>query len=335
MAIHSRVRGLARIFVNFVVSTCLNVGGALTEVASFRLAQNKTCRAGLFVAAALSSFSPTSSVRAQDNAGFYEIETKYIFGFTEGSGIGLEGEKEFSPEIVATFGKRDGRYAVIQTKLEYEFTPNQYVQFELGPIVSSHSIQNVTGLDDRNQVAFSGFFGEIRYLLVDRGPSSPLAITLSVEPEWHRIDETGGAHVENYGLETKINADLELVKNRAYLAFNLLYEPEATRKDTGSWGKESKFGVSTALAYRVTPEVTLGAEVWYLRHYEGSWFNTFTGDAVFVGPTLYIRLARKLFMTAAWNVQVAGREFTDNGTLNLNLSEFTRNRAKLKFAYEF
>jgi hypothetical protein len=73
----------------------------------------------------------------------------------------------------------------------------------------------------------------------------------------------------------------------------------------------------------------------YLRHYDGSWFNTFTGDAVFVGPTLYVWLARKLFMTAAWNVQVAGREFTDVGTLNLNLSEFTRQRARLKFAYEF
>jgi hypothetical protein len=214
-------------------------------------------------------------------------------------------------------------------------TPNQYIQLEIGVLVASHNIRSVTDLDDRNQVALSGAFGELRYLLLDRGPSSPLAVTLSIEPEWHRIDETGGARVVNYGLETKINADLELLKNRAYLGFNLLYEPEATRNDAGGWDKESKFGVSTALAYRVTPEVTVGAEVWYLRHYEGSFFNAFTGDAVYVGPTLYVRLARKLFMTAAWNVQVAGREFSDSGTLNLNLSEFTRQRAKLKFAYEF
>ena len=37
------------------------------------------------------------------------VETKYVFGFTEGSGIGLEGEKEFSPETFVSFGKRDGR----------------------------------------------------------------------------------------------------------------------------------------------------------------------------------------------------------------------------------
>ena len=155
--------------------------------------------------------------RAQDNPAFYrDVETKYIFGFTEGSGIGLEGEKEFSLETVARMGKRDGRYWSSETKLEYEFTPNQYVQFELGPLVSAHVIKGVTDLDDRNQLAMSGFFGEVRYLLLDRGPSSPLAITLSAEPEWHRIDETGGARVKNFGLELKVNADLELIKNRLY-----------------------------------------------------------------------------------------------------------------------
>ena len=331
-----RACGFARMLLNFVVSTYRNIGSALTEARSFDSTQIKTRRVGLvLIAAALTSFGATSSVHAQNNDSFYEIETKYIFGFTEGSGIGLEGEKEFSPEMVAAFGKRDGQYAATETKLEYEFTPNQYVQFELGPIVSSHNIQNVTGLDDRSQFGFGGLFGEIRYLLLDRGPSSPLAVTLAVEPEWHQVDETSGAYVENFGLETRIDADLELIKNRAYLAFNLLYEPEATRNDTGNFDKESILGLSTAFSYRVTPQVTVGAELWYLRHYEGSWLNTFTGDAVFIGPTLYVQFTPKFFMTAAWNVQVAGSEITDNGTLNLNLSEFSRQRAKLKFAYEF
>jgi len=335
MAVSVRARSLARLFANFFVITCQDISGTRTEVASFRPRQSKTRYICLFIVAALTGFSPTRSVRAQDNVSFYEIETKYIFGFTEGSGIGLEGEKEVSTETIARFSKRDGHYSASETKLEFETTPNQYIQLEMGALVATHSISGVTDLDDRNQTALSGAFGELRYLLLDRGPSSPLAVTLSVEPEWHRIDETGGARVENYGLETKINADLELLKNRAYLGFNLLYEPEQTRNDVGSWDKESIFGVSTALAYRVTPQVTVGAEVWYLRHYEGSWFNEFTGDAVFVGPTLYVQITRKFFMTAAWNVQVAGREFSDNRTLNLNLSEFTRQRAKLKFAYEF
>ena len=277
-------------------------------------------------------------VRTQNNPVVYrDVETKYIFGFTEGSGIGLEGEKEFSPETVARMGKRDGRYFASETKLEFEFTPNQYVQFELGPLVAGHSISGVTDLDDRRQLAFSGFFGEIRYLLLDRGPSSPLAITLSAEPEWHRIDETSGARVKNLGLELKVNADLELIKNRLYLGANLLYEPEATHDPDGigaGWEKESKGGISGALSYRVFPSVFVGAEAWYLRHYEGSWFNTFTGDALFVGPTIYVQLARKVFMTAAWNSQVWGRE-VDNPSAPLNLAEFSRHRAKFKVAVEF
>ena len=224
-----------------------------------------------------------------------------------------------------------------ETKLEYEFTPNQYVQFELGPLVSAHAIKDVTDLDDRNQLAMSGFFGEVRYLLLDRGPSSPLAITLSAEPEWHRIDETSGARVKNFGLELKVNADLELIKNRLYFGSNLLYEPEATHDPDGigaGWEKESTGGISGALSYRVLPSVFVGAELWYLRHYDGAWFNTFTGDAFFLGPTAYVQLGRKVFMTAAWNVQVHGRDVDEPGS-KLNFGEFSRQRGKLKLAVEF
>ncbi|MBV8755315.1 MAG: hypothetical protein JO328_20885 [Hyphomicrobiales bacterium] len=269
---------------------------------------------------------------ADNGNNFYEIETKYIFGFTEGSGIGLEGEKEFSPETVINFGKRDGRYAVSETKFEYEFTPNQYIQIELGPLVSYYDIRNVTGLDDMNAVKWNGFFAELRYLLFDRGTNQPLAVTLSAEPEWHAFDETSGAHVVNYGLEMKVNADLELMANRLYLGANTLYEPETTRADLGGWDQESTLGQSLALAYRVRPDVTIGAEAWYLRHYDGIFFNSFTGDAVYVGPTLYVQLSNKAFMTAAWNTQIAGHEA---GVGTLDLADFSRHRAKVKFAFEF
>jgi len=296
---------------------------------------NKASRARAVFFAAPLIIATSFTADAQDTYG--DVETKYIFGITEGSGVGLEGEKEVSLETIARMGKRDGRYWGSETKLEYEFTPNQYVQFEFGPLVSYHNIQNVTDLDNLNRMAISGFFGEIRYLLLDRGPSQPLAITLSAEPEWHRIDETSGQRVKNFGLELKVNADVELIKNRLYFGSNLLYEPEATHDPDGvgaGWEKESTLGVSGALSYRIVPAVFIGAEAWYLRHYDGIWFNTFTGDAVYVGPTMYVQLNRKMFMTAAWNTQVKGRD-VDDPCASLNLSEFSRHRAKLKFAVEF
>jgi hypothetical protein len=277
----------------------------------------------------LTSFCLTSA-RADDI--YREIETKYIFGFTEGSGIGLEGEKEFSPDTIISSGKRDGHYTATETKLKLEVTPNQFVQLEFGPIVAYHNIQNVTGLDNINSGAFGGFFGEFRYLLLERGASSPLSLTLSVEPEWHNVDETSGQGVMNYGLETNLNGDLELIHNRAYLGFNLLYEPERTRNQDGSIDNETTLGASTAFAYRILPNVTVGAEGWYLRHYADFGLGMFTGDAVYVGPNLYIQIAPKVFATFAWNTQVAGHEV---GAGTLDLTDFSRNRFKLKASVEF
>jgi hypothetical protein len=271
---------------------------------------------------------------AQDRASsqFFEIETKYIFGFTEGSGIGLEGEKEFSVETVGRFGKRDGRYTATETKFEFEYTPNQYIQLEFGPLASSHFIRDVTDLDNRSAFQPSGFFGEIRYLLLDR-PASPVAVTVSFEPNYRAFDETSGAPVTNFEFETKIMADVELVKNRVYAAMNLIYEPEITRIADGTWEQESTFGLTGAVSFRLLPELLVGVEVDYYRHYDGLYFNTFTGDALFIGPTLYYKFARKMFLTAAWNAQVWGREI-ETGQ-RLNLEEFSRSRAKVKVAVEF
>src|SRR3954464_7612652 len=112
--------------------------------------------------AALSVTAFSGVARAEDASSWREIETKYIFGFTTGSGIGLEGEKEFSVDTVGRFGKRDGRYAAIETKFEFEYTPNQYIQIEFGPLAAGHNIRNVTDLDDRHAFTPSGFFSELR-----------------------------------------------------------------------------------------------------------------------------------------------------------------------------
>jgi hypothetical protein len=266
-----------------------------------------------------------------------EIETESIFGFTEGSSIGAEGEKEVSLDSEARIGKSGGRYFGSESKLGFEFTPNQYVQFELGPFFSAHSVGNVPNLDDRRQFGVGGFFGEIKGILLERNAESPLALSVSAEPTWRRLDETSGERVNNVELELKLQGDAELMAKRLYLGFNLLYEPEATHDPDrigAGWQPESKAGVSGAIAYRIAAPVLIGAEVWYLRHYDGAFLNRFTGDAVYVGPTLFVQLNRKVSIKAAWNVQVAGSD-VDDPDAKLNLSEFSRHRAKLKMAVEF
>ena len=287
--------------------------------------------AAFLLAALLGS---VGNVRAEDATSWKEIETKYIFGFTTGSGIGLEGEKEVTVDTIGRFGKRDGHYAATETKYEFEFTPTQFIQIEFGALGSTHDIGGVTGLDDRRQFAASGAFGELRYLAMERTSNNPWSVTLAVEPTVRFVDETSGQRrVLNYEFETTINADLELMKNRLYAGFNLLYEPEVTYNPTGEVQREATAGGSAALSLRIASNVLVGGEVWYLRHYDAANLSAFTGDAVMLGPTLYVQFTPKTFMTAAWNTQVWGREV--GNPVSLNLAEFQRHRARLKFAYEF
>jgi hypothetical protein len=290
-------------------------------------------RHALALCAAAFSFWCGGAARADDASSWREIETKYIFGFTTGSGIGLEGEKEFTVDAIGRFGKRDGHYAATETKYEFEFTPSQFIQIEFGALGSTHNIGGVTDLDDRRQVALGGAFAELRYLAIERTSNNPLSVTLAVEPTVRRIDETSGERVRNFEFETTVNADLELMKNRLFAGINLLYEPEVTQTTMGDTQREAKFGGSAALSFRLASNVVVGGEVWYLRHYDAANLTAFTGDAVMLGPTLYIAFTPKMFMTAAWNTQVWGREV--GNPVSLNLSEFQRNRARLKFAWEF
>jgi hypothetical protein len=284
-------------------------------------------------AAACLSFWGCGAARAEDASSWKEIETKYIFGFTTGSGIGLEGEKEFTVDTIGRFGKRDGHYAATETKYEFEFTPSQFIQIEFGALGSTHNIGGVTGLDDRNQAAATGAFAELRYLAIERTSNNPLSVTLAVEPTVRRIDETSGERVRNFEFETTVNADLELMRNRLYAGFNLLYEPEVTQTAIGDTQREATFGGSAALSLRLASNVVVGGEVWYLRHYDAANLTAFTGDAVMLGPSLYIQFTPKVFMVAAWNTQVWGREI--GNPVSLDLAEFQRQRARLKFAWEF
>src|SRR5579863_9599628 len=183
----------------------------------------RTIRLLICAGAAALVVANANSADAQDASAFHEIETKYIFGFTIGSSTGIEGERAVEPETVAGFGKRGGSYATGGTALELEYTPTQYMQIELGPTFSYYNILNVPGLDNRNMGGINGVEADFRSLIIDRG-SLPLAVTLSIEPEWHSLDETSGAAVSNYSLEAKLEADVELIKNRLFWAFNLLYE---------------------------------------------------------------------------------------------------------------
>ena len=104
----------------------------------------------------------------------------------------------------------------------------------------------------------------------------------------------------------------------------------ARRKSTQ---RSSRLGFSGALAFQAFPNVFLGAEVRYLRAYEGLALQHFRGEAVFVGPTLYAKLSEQLGIAATFSTQVAGHSVNTPGRIDLD--NFSHSQARLKIFYEF
>ncbi|MGH6796381.1 MAG: hypothetical protein ACREDH_14585 [Methylocella sp.] len=264
---------------------------------------------------------------------FTELESKYIFGFTVGSDIGEEGERELEFETNLAFQKRTGSYAALDQEVELEYNPTDSTQIEVAAHGVSTWIAGVEGFDDRHGANFGGLSTVFRYLVIGRGPGAPVGLQIAVEPEWSRVDDAGKLTTD-FDAETSIIADTELVPNRLFAAFNATYTPETARQfGTPEWQGASTLGLKTALTYRITSKVALGGELEYFRAYGGAGFNRFAGDALFAGPTCFIVFTNKLFVSAAYSTQIAGHAAADANFLDL--TNFTRSKARLKLIWEF
>ena len=280
-------------------------------------------------AIALAQTAPEPSIDA-----FHELESKYLFGFTQGSDIGEEGEQSIEFETTTSSEKRGGSYNAIEQEIEYESVPSQFFGYELSAHGMSHSVNDVDGLDNLHGVGFSGLSTELRFLIIGRGPGSPFGVTFVAEPEWARIDGTSGALTTDLSSTFRLIADTELIPNRLFAAANLIYQPDVSKVDgDADWDRTSLAAISTALAYRVTPKVALGGELEYDRAYDGLALQTFGGHALYAGPTLQVQFTGQIMLAAAFSTQVAGQAVGEHYALDL--TDFERYRGNLKFEIEF
>ena len=132
-----------------------------------------------------------------------------------------------------------------------------------------------------------------------------------------------------------MQADAELIPNRLYLGSNIIYEPEVVHQNGDPTEHELSLAFTGALSYRFLPKLALGAEVQYMRAYDqGIGLNHFTGDATYVGPSLFWQIAPKNTLTLAWGRQVRGNS-SETPSDHLNLVYFSRDIGKLKIEHEF
>jgi hypothetical protein len=278
----------------------------------------------LLLAAAL--FAAGASARASDT------DSEHLFGFTEGADIGKPGEREAETETIGRFGKSAGSYAAVTQNDQVKAVP--FANFRIGAnlALAYFDISRVPGLTDQQLATIAGASFETRFMLLDRR-NVPFGLTLIAEPRWGRVDATSGEQLTNYAGTLTLAADRELIDNRLFGTFNVLYEPRATRLPAADlWQYDSQIGVSAALATRVGSALFLGGEVRYLRAYDGLGLNAFSGQAVFAGPTFYLPIAKGMALSGAWNVQLSGAT-TSGGALDL--THFERQQAKLRFNVNF
>src|SRR5262249_37418096 len=250
-----------------------------------------------------------------------------------GSDIGEKGEKEFESESNVRSGKGGGAYTAAFEQLEAKYTLTQNFRIAAAAVYAYHNIQDVPEIDDRRRGKYQGLLADARFRLLDR-ERSPVGLTLSVEPHWNRVDDITGVPVENYGGTVTLAIDKELVSKKLYAAINLLYEPELTHfRETDLWMHQSTMGISGALAVRAASGVFIGAEVRSLHLYDGLGLNSFTGRALFAGPTFYANLSQHWWLSLAWNIQVRGNATDRPGSLDL--TNYEHHRATARFGYHF
>jgi hypothetical protein len=284
-------------------------------------------------AALLVVFPAFASAQDPPPDSFSELETKYIFGFTFGSDIGDVGERELELTTKVNFQKRAGSYVALEQEAELEYNPTDSFQIELGAAGVYHAISDVEGFDDFHGANLGGLSSTFRYLLIARGPGSPIGLQIAVVPEWSRVDDAGKL-ATTFQAETRIITDTELVSNRLFAAVNAIYAPEIARNFGDlNWKRASTLGLLGALTYRITTKVSLGAELEYYRAYDGLGLNTLARDALYVGPTLHMQVTNEFILSAAFSTQIAGHAA---GNANfLDLTNFSRNKALLRAVFKF
>jgi hypothetical protein len=261
------------------------------------------------------------------------IDTEHIFAFMIGTDVGNAGEREFQSQTTGRFSKAGGNYRAMGQEFELELVPLPNFRIELGGTFATHDIFAVPGLADRSQFAGQGVSLDLRYRLLDR-EKDPFGLTLAAESRVDRFDDTTAERVRKYGTEFTLAFDRELVPGLTVAALNLIYQPEWTRMlATGQAERESTIGAALAVMAQIRPGLFLGGEARYLRRYDGFGLDDFAGQALFVGPTVFLKLSDRSRLTANWSFQAWGH--AAGSTPALDLVNFERHHARLVLGVNF
>jgi hypothetical protein len=244
-----------------------------------------------------------------------KIDTEHLFGFTEGSDIGEKGEIEGENNTVIRHG-RTGDYTALENTATVRYGVTDDFRASIGALFDDHSIHDVRGLQDRDAFNFAGLATEFRWKLLDRSMEAP-GITFSFAPEWRRIDGDSGARVSSSAFPVEVLADYAVIPGQLFVALNASYQPAFASSD-GHTQQTDGQETSGAVAFGITPEIFIGAE---LRHLLADKNGFLDAHALYVGPSVFVKLNETLNLKFAWSAQIP-----DETTGQINLTQFDRHQ---------
>lgn len=252
-----------------------------------------------------------------------------VFGFTTGSDVNdhkaLSGSLVYGGAYGTRFGTFNSHSGTAQ--LSYGLFPCA----EVGPYLFGNGTNASVGGVSLDSTTYGGGI-EMKYKLLGRGVHG-VGLTLVVDPSVAWVDPSGlgNSNLRVYNTGLRMFADTALVPGKLYAALNVSHD--MTWTGPNQYFKSSTFNIGAALAYQVTDGLYLGGEVRHQRRYGDLGFNNDLGYATFAGPNFYWQATKALGITAAYNVQIAGKAKNTPG--NLDLVNFNQHVLKVKAAYSF
>ena len=135
--------------------------------------------------------------------------------------------------------------------------------------------------------AFSGLSSELDWALLER-EKAPFGLTFVFTPQWRRLDDTSGAPQESFGFPIQLLADVALSPDKWFAAANLNYapvfitQPRTLDDEPADGNLRCHVGISS--------DIFIGGEI---RHLTQDQHGFFSEHALFVGPSVYLKLSRR------------------------------------------
>jgi len=263
------------------------------------------------------------------------------FGYSYTAATEEPGETEVTLWATDRRGKGAGHYDAQDYRLEVERGLSERFQIAAYLNFGSHHVRGLEPAieDEHRNFGFDGASLEFKYRLLDEDRHG-IGFAVYAEPGWSRFHDVEGEKGTEYELELKAIFTKSFAGDRLLWAGNLTFEPEWEREKElvapgvteRSWEHELKLQATTGLAYRLSPNWSLGVEGRYASVYP-DWTHGLHREAyaISAGPTIAFT-SEEWSASLTWLPQLVGGP-SPHGQRSLD--EFEKREVRLKISHEF